>query len=623
MLTGWVCLYLFLVYVLTHGGKIQGWHSAVWLVATFVGTWVVARGLSTQDGGQKTEDGGQKTEGGKDLLSGIRYPASGFWRGVGISAFLSCLAVLLPLAFSWVLSHFTDFSWDGMTSRGITVRNLMKGDPALNAYPFGHVLAGFLAYITGNWQGGKGINLTLIWICFCFVFPALRSLNFSGWSLWFLSVVTALNPVAVYQISCFQIDGHVASLVTCLIYSMLRILAMGPIALDGVLALVAAFVGSAACKTSGVFYAIIIDGIFLLFLAVTSRSWKRVLLLLGVALAVNWPLGVYIRSIGQIALLDLQYLRTSTRIETPGYGVGGGASQVEALKKMDQIQQFVASSFAMTESLPDQLRIKPPFWMTRRELRVFEELTPDPRAGGFGPLFSTGLLLSGAGCLLLALRGSSSYWPGWFLFLATAASSFGSQVWWARWTPQNWLLLIAMVMTVLAFQAQAGREKELDGEKVQKFKGLKVGRLEGWKVGRCEGGKDIGVEGLICFWVRLLGGFACLAAGVNVFLVTLYYFVGMGRQENVLNRQIELAENLGKPISIHLQPNHDGSYFLASELWFTERGLQVERLEAEPDRPRMKLNKTNTRFPLPQEWRRYLKDPKDEVLFRKRGCVED
>jgi len=37
MLTGWVCLYLFLVYVLTHGGKIQGWHAGVWVLATYWG----------------------------------------------------------------------------------------------------------------------------------------------------------------------------------------------------------------------------------------------------------------------------------------------------------------------------------------------------------------------------------------------------------------------------------------------------------------------------------------------------------------------------------------------------------------------------------------------------------
>ena len=312
MLTGWVCLYLFLVYVLTHGGKIQGWHAGVWVLTTFLGTWIVARGqmaggrgqISEGGGrkpegeGQKTEDGGRSTE-SKHPPSGIRHLASDLWHQIRISGALTCLALILPLAFSWVLGHFTDFSWDGMTSRGITVRHLMMGDPSLNAYPFGHVLAGFLAHITGNWQAGKGINLTLIWICFCFIFPTLQLLNFSGWRLWFLSTVTALSPVAVYQISCFQIDGHVVSLITCLLFSMLRILASGPIRLDGVLALVAAFAASASSKTSGVFYAIIIDGIFLLFLAGTSRSWKKVILLFGVALAVSWPFGVYIRSIGQ------------------------------------------------------------------------------------------------------------------------------------------------------------------------------------------------------------------------------------------------------------------------------------------------------------------------------------
>jgi hypothetical protein len=491
---------------------------------------------------------------------------------------------MLPVLFSWILGDFTDFSWDGMTSRGITVRNLMKGDPGLNGYPFGHVLAGFLAHITGNWQAGKGINLTLIWICFCFVFPTLQLLNFSGWRLWFLSMVTALNPVAVYQISCFQIDGHVASLITCLLFSMLRILASGPIRLDGVLALVAAFAASASSKTSGVFYAIIIDGIFLLFLAGTSRSWKKVIFLFGIALAVSWPLGVYIRLIGQYAPIDLKYLESSTKIENSGYGVGGGASQIVALKKMDRIQQFIVSSFSSTEIIPTSIHPKPPFWMQRKELRVFEELTPDPRAGGFGPLYSTALLLAGVGCLMLIFRGGPAYWPGWFLFLGTIASSFGSQVWWARWTPQNWLIVIALLMTILA----------------------------------------VPVEGKLFKGVRAL---AAIAAGLNVFLITFYYFVGMIKQEKILNRQIELASSLKNPVPIYIpvikEGHSAGASFLASEWWFVDRGTPVTKLEKEPIRPRMRIHKTATYIPLPSDWRLSLKSPKDEELFRKRGLIED
>ena len=596
MLTGWVCLYLFLVYVLTHGGKIQGWHAGVWVLTTFLGTWIVARGqmaggrgqISEGGGrkpegeGQKTEDGGRSTE-SKHPPSVIRHLASDLWHQIRISGALTCLALILPLAFSWLLGHFTDFSWDGMTSRGITVRNLMKGDPSLNTYPFGHVLAGFLSHITGSWQAGKGINLTLIWICFCFIFPTLQLLNFSGWRLWFLSTVTALSPVAVYQISCFQIDGHVASLITCLLFSMLRILALGPIRVDGVLALVAAFTATAACKTSGVFYAIIIDGIFLLFLVGTSRSWKKVMLLFGVALAVSWPLGVYIRSIGQYAPIDLKYLESSTKIETSGYGVGSGASQIEALKKMDRIQQFIVSSFSSTEIIPTGIHPKPPFWMQRRELRVFEELTPDPRAGGFGPLYSTALLLAGAGCLYLLFCGQRMYWPAWFLFLGTVASSFGSQVWWARWTPQNWLIVIAFFMTILASPTEG-----------KTFKGVRA--------------------------------LAVLAAGLNVLLITYYYFVGMGKCEKILNLQIELAAKLQTPVPLNtpiIQEGHNaGAFFQASKWWFVDRGISIAEISQEPSRPRMKINKTETRLSLPPDWKKLL-TPKDETLLRTKDLIED
>ena len=612
MLTGWVCLYLFLVYVLTHGGKIQGWHTLIWVVATFLGTILVQgwEGEKVEVGEGKAESEKRKAEKhGRKSVVGSRWAMAGLLIGIGVA---------LPIIFSLVLSNFTDFSWDGMTTRGVTVRNLMKGDPALNAYPFGHVLAGFLAHITGSWQGGKGINLTLIWICFCFVFPALWSLNFSGWKLWFLSVVTALNPVAVYQISCFQIDGHVASLITCLLFSMLRILALGPIAMDGVLALVVAFVGSAASKTSGVFYAVIIDGIFLLFLAGLSRSWKRVLVLFAVALAVSWPLGVYIRSVGQFAPLNLDYLKTATG-GGAGYGFSGGASETAAIQKMDRIQQFISSAFSRTEISATDVHLKLPFELGRRELRVFEELTPDPRAGGFGPWYGTAFLFAGLGCLLLVFQGRVTYWPGWFLFFATAASSFGSQVWWARWTPQNWLLLVAMLMTLLACKVQAGSEEEAGGEKGEKLKSSKVRRLEG--------AKDRGVEGLMCFGVKLLGRFACLAAGVNVFLVTLYYFVGMGKQEKVLNRQIELAAKLETPVSLYvpvIQQGHKaGASFQASKWWFADRGIAITELSQEPPRPRMKIHKTETRVPLLPDWRFSLKSPEDEALLRKRGLVED
>jgi len=129
------------------------------------------------------------------------------------------------------------------------------------------------------------------------------------------------------------------------------------------------------------------------------------------------------------------------------------------------------------------------------------------------------------------------------------------------------------------------------------------------------------------FGVRVLGGLACLAAGLNVFLVTFYYFVGMQRQEKILNRQIELVADLELPVPLHvfvIQGGHSaGASFQASKWWFADRGVPTAELAQEPPKPRMKINKTDTRVPLPPDWHSKLKSPEDEALFRKKGLVED
>jgi hypothetical protein len=109
--------------------------------------------------------------------------------------------------------------------------------------------------------------------------------------------------------------------------------------------------------------------------------------------------------------------------------------------------------------------------------------------------------------------------------------------------------------------------------------------------------------------------------------VTLYYFVGMGKQEKILNLQIELAAKLQTPVPINvpvIQEGHNtGASFQASKWWFVDRGVPIMELQQEPPRPRMKIHKTETRFPLPPDWRISLRSPEDESLFRKKNLIED
>jgi hypothetical protein len=118
-----------------------------------------------------------------------------------------------------------------------------------------------------------------------------------------------------------------------------------------------------------------------------------------------------------------------------------------------------------------------------------------------------------------------------------------------------------------------------------------------------------------------------LATGLNVILITFYYFVGMEKQEKILNRQIELVEKIQTPVPLHIPVikygHNAGHSFQASKWWFVDRGVPIIMLQQEPPRPRMKIHKTETRFPLPTNWKTRLRDPKDEELFRKRGLVEE
>jgi len=643
MLTGWVGLHLFLLAVLRAGGTVQIWHGVVWIGATFFGMWIVTGGQRTEDGGRaegagmrirmkmkevlglrteglrtkslvgggrqaddgglRTEEGGRKTEGGNQRTEGIWFPASGIWGQVGIPSILTCIAVLLPLAFSWVMGHFTDMSWDGMTSRGITVLKVMEGRPLTldDDWVFGHIAGGWIALITGSWQGGKAINGLMILINLMVgVAFYKRLLGNSIWAL-VLGVLTALNPVAIYQLSSFQVDGITANFLCLLILGCCWLLFISGKDVPGLWLLAVSLIGLAASKQGfGMFYGSVV---VLLFLAI--KFWTHPGRFFGI---VRW---LAVSGLGSLLFFASQEKKLSIRAE--GYGVGGGASKVLEYVELSRPAIFAASAFSMTEGSPDKINLKPPFWTTRREIRIFEDLFPDPRAGGFGPFYSTAFLLAGLGCLGLVAAGKWKYAPGWFLVLASFGSSYFSQIWWARWTPQNWLLVIGMLMPLVAYGFGSSRSDGWRGLRVEGLKGLEGGGLDGEKVQRLEGWKGT--------WVRSFAVLGMIAAFLNVGIIALYYGIGMVRQERILDSQMHVAAQLRQPLPIYLQ--REDYVFIASKYWLEERGIQTQEVAQNVDKPRMKINRTHTRFPLPENWRSLLRRPEDEKVLRERGLIED
>ncbi len=117
----------------------------------------------------------------------------------------------------------------------------------------------------------------------------------------------------------------------------------------------------------------------------------------------------------------------------------------ERLAEIGYPLNFWASVLAVTDK--QDVRLKPPFQVTRRE--IYLSGYPDPRIGGFGPLFSGILLLAviTAGACLLnrpLSRGQSVALAVALLLLPVGA--LFPEGWWARYVSFLWLVPVAIAL---------------------------------------------------------------------------------------------------------------------------------------------------------------------------------
>ena len=505
------------------------------------------------------------------LACSLGRGSAGWWKAGGIFT-LWILLTVLALAISW---QFHDFSWDGMTSRALLVRWISEGFPAgeIPTLNFGHILSAYALEVTGNWNAGKAVNLLLPIAGFCLVAASLTDAGIRHGKG--LALLAMLNPVVICQISTFQVDGHVAVLLTILLFSLSLMVHQGGLSLPAVWAALAGTACLALAKNSGIFYAGIVWVIFALSMALRTRSWRPLFAVGGVLFVMTAVFGLAMRKSMNYGALSLDYVRRATS-SGPAYGVGGGASQIEEFASSSKLKQFLASYFSYTEIAPTEIHWKPPFWLIRREIRVFEELTPDPRAGGFGPLYGTALLVSW-GALLAGVmtRSLRPEWHKWFFPLAIVATAFPSQVWWARWVPQLWLLALVPLMMIAGANQPTGK------------------------------------------LTRALAGLSVLVLAVNLGLIVLYYGLGMVRAQRVLDSQLVLIQKLPQPVSLFVPR------FTANRSWLQDAGVQVEAVGEKPPVPRMKIVKTTSWVGLTPGWAHQITSPQFLAELRKRDLLEE
>jgi hypothetical protein len=393
--------------------------------------------------------------------------------GATAIAFTACALIEAPI-------H--DGSWDGQAYHALAINQIAAGwNPVREAVPDVPAYADELHYFakgpwllaasvhrfTASFEAGKAFGLYFILAAFLFWIAAL--LSFRGirgsWAL-LAAVPIALNPVSGAQVLTFYVDGQLAALIAIVMALLVLIERRHHPALLPTLAIAVALIVST--KLNGALYIVIIAGGYWLWRLITTRAGAlarrdtaRGVGSLDVRPVVVRPLGVwllvgvlagagvtgYAPYTSQFAVRTLTHgnpfhphAHWSSIISLESERVYPGAGRIGRLAR-----SLLAPSVIWADTHPGY---KLPFTVSRGELKQF--VSPDVRFGGFGPLFSGGLLLALATlALLVPVRRRVVPYAGMLVLTGLVVVSVlaFSEGWWPRLAPQLGLApaLIAIV----------------------------------------------------------------------------------------------------------------------------------------------------------------------------------
>jgi len=542
MLCGCFGLYLGSMALFALGVSLNPWHGCLFIAGALGGGWLACEGDR----------------------------AKRWQKSAGVTGTCLVLCGLLTL----VASQFDELTYDGMWARIEPVINLMAGwnpirDPDFfervtvqDRFPFvreghnsqptaGSILAGYLACLVGDVNAGKAVTPILGLAAFGVAFGGMISLAIpAGWAV-ALAALAALNPVILYQSSSYYIDGHVAALFTIALFLGIRLLSEPERQLErGLFAISLAFL--AAAKTSGIFYGTVL--LLMVGLLWVVRQPRRFLAfgLIG-ATSVLVLAGLFIfRTQAGLPPISPSYFREATVFDSAesGHSFRQWAPGLGAHGSPTRLGVFFRSHFAGTQALAEEpVFLKFPFWFNRRELTVFEDLSPQPYIGGFGPLYGAFFILSALSLILMRRRP-----PGvsWVPLVASFGSIYFSQLWWARWTPQAWLIPLGFLLPVVcSFQGQPPGKK--------------------WAL-------------------PFLAAFTGL---LNSILILAFYTTGCIKSQITLESQLAYLKILPQPLSVFMPRFH------GNRIFFIREGLEYRKLDSLPHPPWIKLHRTDTLVVLP------------------------
>lgn len=357
-------------------------------------------------------------------------------------------------------------SYDGQTYHALAIRHLRDGwNPFrdlltpnippmtwLNHYPKAPwIWATGIEAMFGSYQAGKATNLVLAIAAGAAVFSAVSAIVRAPiWACFLFGALAAANPVASVQMAEYYVDGQLGSLLTIIAAGALVWTKRGsPLAL-------AMICSAAFClvnvKFTGLVYAVLLASV--VFAACLVRHRGRLagaLPVLACLLAVAGPgYSPYVTNllegdhIFHPVMGERQIDILSLSESTPAALDGRSAATKLALS--------LASETANACRECDPSRLKPPFVIRESEIRG--ATIPDPRTGGFGPLFSAALLLATVLLVVSMQTGAASTTLGISLVVLVGLVIVNPAAWWARYVPHLWL--VPLTIAVFLHRAELG-----------------------------------------------------------------------------------------------------------------------------------------------------------------------
>lgn len=280
----------------------------------------------------------------------------------------------------------------------------------VNTYAKGSEIYGAVVYsFTGNIDSGKSFNMIFVFIGLFILFDILKKLKLSTWKALMLSIIMALNPISLTQLTNYYLDGVLAvTLFTIILIVMNRELLKDN---KNYLILGLSIIWCCSVKFTGLAFAGVFCGIYFLYNNLRAfqnnkNDFKKIILKDTI-----FYLIVVLTSV--LIVGSSSYTRNFVKNGNPFYPLyGKGHVENMVLKEMpismhkdNRVIIFVKGIFSKTENsspsyseLNNQPDWKIPFTITREELSNMS--IPDIRIGGFGYFFGGVFILSIIGTVI-------------------------------------------------------------------------------------------------------------------------------------------------------------------------------------------------------------------------------